>query len=173
MQLEGTQVVGADLIGGTAGVTHQTQDAGEVGFDGAWGVIAPGEFSEETLPQRSHDTILRKTLGRTRAGECHQRGHCARAIVTKVVDLLSPAERVSSTPFWRSKYAKATTEYRLGVKAKEWFIYHIDDLGGQHIARVAKLTPEFREAMDSGCHSFDLVASKVLARYTPDQNERI
>jgi hypothetical protein len=76
------------------------------------------------------------------------------------------------SPFWRSKYSKRTVEYRLGVKAKEWFIYNIDDLG-QHIARVPKLTQEYREAMDSGCHSFDLVAEKVLARYTPDQNEHI
>jgi hypothetical protein len=77
------------------------------------------------------------------------------------------------TSFWRSKYVKATNEYRLGVKAKDWFIYNIDNLGGQHIARVAKLAPEYREAMDDGCHSFDLVAEKVLARYTPDQNEHI
>jgi hypothetical protein len=77
------------------------------------------------------------------------------------------------SPFWRSKYVKASNEHRLGVKAKEWFIYNIDDLGGQHIARIAKLTPEYREAMDSGCHSFDLVEGKVLARYTPDQNKHI
>src|SRR5262249_20143067 len=77
------------------------------------------------------------------------------------------------TPYWRSKYVKATNEYRLGVKAREWFIYNIEGLGGRPIARVAKLTQEFREAMDSGCHSFDLVAGKVLSRYTPDQNEHI
>jgi hypothetical protein len=76
------------------------------------------------------------------------------------------------TGFWRSKFVKATNEYRPGVKAKEWFIKHIDDLT-HHIARVAELTPEHRKAMDSGCHSFDLVAAKVLARYTPDQNEHI
>jgi hypothetical protein len=74
--------------------------------------------------------------------------------------------------FWRSKYVKGTNEYRLGVKAKEWFIYNIDDLT-HHIARVAELPPEYRNAMDSGCHSFDLVADKVLATYTPDQNEHI
>jgi hypothetical protein len=77
------------------------------------------------------------------------------------------------TAFWRTKYAKATNEYRLGVKSNDWFIYKIDDLGGQHIARVATLTPEYSKAMDSGCHSFDLVAGKVLARYTPDQNEHL
>jgi hypothetical protein len=76
------------------------------------------------------------------------------------------------TPFWRSKYVKGTNEYRLGVKAKEWYIYKVDDLQ-RHIARVAKLTPEYRNAMDHDCHSFDLVAGKVLARYTPDQNEHI
>ena len=77
------------------------------------------------------------------------------------------------TPFWRSKFAKSTVEYRLGVKAKEWFIYDINKLDSQHIARVPRLNPEYRMAMDSGCHSFDLVTSKVLARYTPDQNEHI
>jgi hypothetical protein len=46
------------------------------------------------------------------------------------------------SPFWRSKYAKATVEYRLGVKAKEWFIYRINDSRGtSHIARVTELTP--------------------------------
>ncbi len=75
--------------------------------------------------------------------------------------------------FWRSKFAKATIEHRLGVKAKEWFIYMINDLAGDPIARVTRLTREYREAMDNGCYSFDLVAEKVLARYTPDQNEHI
>ena len=59
------------------------------------------------------------------------------------------------------------------MKAKEWFIYKIDDLGAPHIARIANLTPEYRAAMDRGCHSFDLVARKVLAKYTPDQNEHL
>src|SRR3954452_9567470 len=43
-------------------------------------------------------------------------------------------------PFWRSNYAKATVEYRRGVKAKEWFIYDISDLSKQHIARIPTLT---------------------------------
>jgi hypothetical protein len=76
-------------------------------------------------------------------------------------------------PFWRTRYAKSTHEHRLGVKAREWFIYDINDLGGTHIARVAQLTPEYRAAMDEGCFSFDLVAQKALAGYTPDQNEHI
>ena len=29
------------------------------------------------------------------------------------------------------------------------------------------------EAMDSACDSFDLVAAKVLARYTPEQNPHL
>ncbi len=77
-----------------------------------------------------------------------------------------------TAPFWRTRYVKATSEYRLGVRAREWFIYPIDRLDA-HIARVSELTPEYRAAMDGGCHSFDLVASKVLARYTPDQNPHI
>ena len=75
--------------------------------------------------------------------------------------------------FWRTRYAKLTNEHRLGVKAKEWFIYRIDDLAGQHIARTGTLTEDYRRAMDAGCDSFDLVASKVLARYTPEQNPHI
>jgi hypothetical protein len=80
---------------------------------------------------------------------------------------------VDVSHFWRSQYVKATNEFRLGIKAKEWFIYQADNLGGDHFACVTKLTPEYREAMDSGCYSFDLVAEKVLRRYTPDQNEHI
>ena len=76
-------------------------------------------------------------------------------------------------PFWRTKYAKSTNEYRLGMKAKEWFIHDINDLNGKHVARVTKLSSEHRAAMDGGCYSFDLVAKKALARYTPDQNEMI
>jgi len=78
-----------------------------------------------------------------------------------------------TSPFWRTKFAKTTHEHRLGVKAKEWFIYRIDQLGGNHIARVSKMTQEYREAMDSPCYSFDLVAERIDRRYTPDQNEHI
>ena len=106
--------------------------------------------------------------------ECSGFNICADLLLPKREDRVLRLHRYADvSPFWRSKFAKATNEYRLGVKAKEWFIYNIDDLGGQHIARIAKLTPEYREAMDIGSHTFDLVASKVLARYTPDQNEHI
>ena len=61
-----------------------------------------------------------------------------------------------------------------GVKAKEWFIYNIDDLGAGSTLRWLPSSPRnTRDAMDCGCHSFDLVAGKVLARYTPDQNDHI
>jgi hypothetical protein len=75
--------------------------------------------------------------------------------------------------FWKSKYVKATMEYRRGIKAKGWFIYNITDLGGNHIARVTQLTPEYRKAMDNPCFSFDFVSEKVLVRYTLEQNEHI
>ena len=76
------------------------------------------------------------------------------------------------TPFWRTRYVKGTVEYRPGVKAREWFIYTVDRLD-EHCARLTELPPEYRDAMDMGCHSFDLVASKALARYTPAQNEHL
>ena len=74
--------------------------------------------------------------------------------------------------FWRTKLVKATNANVPGVKTKFWYISPIDDLT-RDIIRVSELTPEYRKAMDSGCHSFDLVARKVLARYTPEQNEHI
>ena len=77
------------------------------------------------------------------------------------------------TQFWRTRFAKGTHEHRLGVKAKEWFIYRIDNLGGSHIARVRTLTPEYRQAMDHACFSFDWVVKMIQQRYTPDQNQHI
>ncbi len=75
--------------------------------------------------------------------------------------------------FWRTRFTKYTHEHRLGVKAKEWFIRDIHDLNGPDVARVAQLSQEYREAMDSGCHSFDLVAEKAWGGYTPDRNAHL
>jgi hypothetical protein len=77
------------------------------------------------------------------------------------------------SPFWLSKYVKSCHVVAKGAKASLWFISRIDDLGGQHIDRVHELKPEYRAAMDDGCYSFDLIAEKILAGYTPDQNEHI
>jgi hypothetical protein len=75
--------------------------------------------------------------------------------------------------YWRTRFAKATVEFRRGAKAKEWFIYKIDQLEGEPIARVSELNAEYRQAMDNGCYSFDMVAEKIQQSYTPDQNEHI
>lgn len=77
------------------------------------------------------------------------------------------------SPFWRTSYVKATNQISPGKKANHWYISRTDQLGCDFIDRVTELTPEYRKAMDSGCHSFDLVAMKVLRRYTPDQNEHL
>jgi hypothetical protein len=66
--------------------------------------------------------------------------------------------------YFKSAYCKGTFTHRKGVKAETWFIYRLDDLR----------TPVKQvKAMDRGTYSFDLVAEKVLQRYTPDQNEHI
>jgi hypothetical protein len=53
---------------------------------------------------------------------------CADLLTPKREDRVTRLHRYDDvSPFWRSKYAKATNEYRLGVKAKEWFIYNIDN----------------------------------------------
>jgi hypothetical protein len=77
------------------------------------------------------------------------------------------------SPFWRTRFVKATNEIRQGVRAKEWFVFEVDKLGGQHFLRANELADPYRAAMDGGCYSFDLVAERILARYTPDQNEHL
>jgi hypothetical protein len=76
------------------------------------------------------------------------------------------------SPFWRTKLAKGTNEYRRGVRAKEWYIYKLSHLS-EHVDRVATLKPEYAEAMDRSCKSFDLVVELIQRRYTPDQNDHI
>lgn len=71
--------------------------------------------------------------------------------------------------FWLTRFAKYCHEHRPGRTAEEWFIYDIEDLGAE-VARVRDMPREYREAMDSATSSFDLVAEKILASYTPDQN---
>jgi len=71
--------------------------------------------------------------------------------------------------FWRTRLVKGTNEYRQGYKAKEWYIYRVDDLRN-HIERRSSMPPEYAEAMDSGMYSFDLVASKIVEGYMPSKN---
>lgn len=79
------------------------------------------------------------------------------------------AANVDLAPYWRTRFAKGCQEYRKGHKAHEWWICPIDDLQN-HIARTSELPAEYRQAMDKGCFSFDLVADKIHQCYTPDQN---
>ena len=92
-------------------------------------------------------------------------------------DLLLPKKqgvvrRLSRSPdtsaFWRTRLVKGTSEHRLGHKAREWYIYSIDDLRN-HIQRRSSMPPECAEAMDGGMQSFDLVASKIQEGYTPSK----
>ena len=75
-------------------------------------------------------------------------------------------------PNFYTKFVKGAHETRKNVKAKRWFIYRIDDLR-HHITIVENLSNEHKKAMDDGTFSFDLVAEKILQRYTPDQDGRI
>lgn len=74
--------------------------------------------------------------------------------------------------FFKTKYLKRCFETQRGKKASRWFIYDINDLRRQ-IAVVNSLPKKYREAMDSGTYSFDLVVEKIHKRYTPSQNEHI
>jgi hypothetical protein len=71
--------------------------------------------------------------------------------------------------FWRTRLVKTTSEHRLGYKAREWYIYSVDDLQN-HIERRSSMPPQYAAAMDGGMYAFDLVASKILEGYTPDKN---
>ena len=77
-----------------------------------------------------------------------------------------------TSPFWRTRLAKGTHEHRPGHKAKEWFIYRIEDLR-HHFERTSNMSPEYKAAMAHSTFSFDLVAKKILAGYTPDQDPRL
>ena len=71
--------------------------------------------------------------------------------------------------YWRTRLVKATNEYRIGQKAREWFIYRVADLRN-HIERRSTMPQEYAEAMDGGIYSFDLVASKIREGYKPSDN---
>lgn len=77
-----------------------------------------------------------------------------------------------TAPFFRTRWVKATNEYRPGQRAREWFISSIDKPHEDGL-RMASLSPEQRKAMDSGCLSFDLLVDKALQGYTPDQNPHL
>jgi len=71
-----------------------------------------------------------------------------------------------------SHLMKGCNEHRPGFKAKEWFLYSINE--PQNIlGRVKKLKPEQELAMDYAMFSFDLTAKKILDSYTPDNNQFI
>lgn len=71
--------------------------------------------------------------------------------------------------FWRTRLAKNAIEWRKGHTTKKWYIYRIDNLQ-DHIEIRSSMPPKYAAAMDSGMFSFDLVASKILSGYTPEQN---
>jgi hypothetical protein len=96
-------------------------------------------------------------------------------------DLLWPkrkgwVRRIGKVPhpedYLKTELVKGTFETRQDKKAKLWYIYHISDLRN-HIARVRLLTNEQKRAMDHATYSFDLVARKIMERYTPDRDGRI
>jgi len=73
--------------------------------------------------------------------------------------------------FWISKYAKAHHSLvQRGERAKKWYIYDVNDW--KNPIKVKKwMTKKYKMAMDMTLCSFDVTAKKVLAKYTPDQNE--
>jgi len=73
--------------------------------------------------------------------------------------------------FWMSKYAKADHSLvQRGERAKKWYIYDVNDWG--YPIKVKKwMTKKYKMAMDMSLCSFDVTANKILAKYTPDQNE--
>jgi hypothetical protein len=73
--------------------------------------------------------------------------------------------------FWRTRLMKGTNEMRPGVRANLWFIYDAET--HEEVARVKSLSAKHKAAMDYSCQSFDLVASKVLCRYSPDKHPNI
>ena len=74
--------------------------------------------------------------------------------------------------FWKSRLVKGTNEIRPGVKAREWWIFRVEDLEN-HIDRTSYMPERYRKAMDDGTFSFDLAAKMMLEGYTPDKNQHL
>ena len=68
-----------------------------------------------------------------------------------------------------SNYIKGCHEHRPGKTASEWWISTVEN-PTTYVARVKNLSEEYSKAMDSGTHSFDLTANKILTAYTSDKN---
>lgn len=157
-------------------IRQQIGDLLEIHYDGAYSyvvvltkiVMFGGNivfaFHTDGRKRKLHDLLASKTGFNV----------CTDLLLPKregVVSRLEHLEDVSR--FWRTQFTKGTVEYRPGAKAKEWFIYKIDQLDRGHIARVSALNAEYRQAMDHSCYSFDMVARMIQQRYTPDQNEHV
>jgi hypothetical protein len=102
----------------------------------------------------------------------HQKGYnvCTDLLLPKKEGVVARLHRHEDTlKFWLTRYVKSCHEHRLGRKAEFWFIYDIEDLSTE-IARVQEMPRKYREAMDGGMSSFDLVAKEILNGYTPGQN---
>jgi len=98
---------------------------------------------------------------------------CTDLLMVKRKDLVKRIGKVSDTEkYFKTKYMKGTHQIKRGVKAKRWFIYHIDNLW-THIADVRRLSKKYKKAMDHGTFSFPSVAKKVLQRYLPEQDDRL
>ncbi len=102
----------------------------------------------------------------------HRRGFnvCTDLLLPKREGVVTRLQRYDDVSgFWLTRYAKGTNEHRPGRRAKEWFIYRIDD-PATHIERRRWMPRKYRRAMDHATFSFDLVVEQILQRYTPDQN---
>lgn len=111
--------------------------------------------------QRSHDSLGPMAPGFN---------ICTDLLLPKKQGAVRRLSRFTDTSvFWRTRLVKSTSEYRMGQKAREWYIYGVDDLRN-HIERRSSMPAEYAEAMDGGMHAFDLVATKILEGYTPSRN---
>ncbi|WP_395741421.1 hypothetical protein [Prosthecobacter sp.] len=74
-----------------------------------------------------------------------------------------------TTAFWRTRLVKSPADRRPRRWMRTWYIYSVDDLRNHTETRIW-LRGKYAAAMDSGMHSFDLVAAKILDSYAPDKN---
>ena len=111
--------------------------------------------------QRSHDSLAPMAPGFN---------ICTDLLLPKKQGAVRRLSRFPDTSaFWRTRLVKSTSEYRLWHKARDWYIYSMDDLRN-HIERRNSMPAEYAKAMDGGMHAFDLVATKILEGYTPSRN---
>lgn len=156
-------------------IRQQVGDILEIQFEGRWYyvvVLSKVVMLGGTIVFVFYNDGLRMSLAALMAST-EGFNICTDLLLPKKSGNVTRLSTVADTSnYFKTRYARGTFVTRPTVKAQLWYIYHLDDLRN-HIAIVRSLSSEYRKAMDCRVYSFDLVCEKIMARYSPEQDNRI